>query len=172
MLKCMARVCPFIFLRSRKGSTLLEVLIAIAVLGLIAASILPVFIMLNKAEFKWTQQTVAESLIRTQVEYIKGCPYILGNSSNSISDGNITVLNPVYSYATVLPPDPTYEIVVIARPVQIDTSTNPPSRSYLPAGQYENVQPSDKRGIQEIHIDIYHVDNLVTSVTNYKVDRP
>jgi prepilin-type N-terminal cleavage/methylation domain-containing protein len=153
VLKCMARVCPFIFLRSRKGSTLLEVLIAVAVLGLITASIFPVFIMLNKAEFKWTQQTVSESLIRTQVEYIKGCPYIYGNSSAP---------NPPYD--TVPPPDPSYEIDVVAQPIHIDTSTTPPGHWDLPAGQDE--------GIQKITIQIKHVGNLVTSVTNYKVDRP
>ena len=155
MFKRRARVCPFTFFRSRKGSTLLEVLIAIAVLGLITASIFPVFIMLNKAEFKWTQQTVSESLIRTQVEYIKGCMYIY-------RDGNLT--EPWSPYATVPPPDPSYEIDVVAQPIHIDTSTNPPGHSYLAAGQDE--------GIQEIQIKIYHVDKLVTSVTNYKVERP
>ena len=153
MLKSIARVCPFIFLRGRKGSTLLEVMIAVAVLGLITASIFPVFIMLNKAEFKWTQQTVSESLIRTQVEYIKGCPYIYGN---------ISAPNPTYD--AVPPPDPSYKIDVVAQPIHIDTSTTPPGHWDLPAGQDE--------GIQKITIQIKHVGNLVTSVTNYKVDRP
>jgi prepilin-type N-terminal cleavage/methylation domain-containing protein len=151
MLKRMARVCPFKFLQSRKGSTLLEVLIAVAVLGLITASIFPVFIMLNKAEFKWTQQTVSESLIRTQVEYLKGCPYIYGNATA-----------PVPPYATVLPPDPSYEIEVIPQPIHIDTATQ--EHTYLPSGEDE--------GIQEIQVSIYHVDKLVISSTSYKVDRP
>jgi prepilin-type N-terminal cleavage/methylation domain-containing protein len=151
MLKRMARVCPFIFLRSRKGSTLLEVLIAVAVLGLITASIFPVFIMLNKSEFKWTQQTVSESLIRTQVEYLKGCPYIYGNATA-----------PAPPYATVVPPDPSYEIEVVAQPIHIDTSTQ--EHTYLPSGEDE--------GIQEIQVIIYHVDKLVISSTSYKVDRP
>ena len=151
MLKRVARVCPFILLRSRKGSTLLEVLIAVAVLGLITASIFPVFIMLNKAEFKWTQQTVSESLIRTQVEYLKGCPYIYGNATA-----------PVPPYATVPSPDPSYEIDVIAQPIHIDTSTK--EHTDLPSGEDE--------GIQEIQVNIYHVDKLVISSTNYKVDRP
>jgi len=155
MLKRRAGVCHFIFFRSRKGSTLIEVMIAIAVLGLITSSILPVFIMLNKAEFKWTQQTVAESLIRAQVEYVKGCPYIY-------RDGNIT--EPWYPYDTFPPPDPSYEIDVVAQPIRIDTSTTPPGHSDLPAGQDE--------GIQRITIQIKHVGNLVTSATNYKVDRP
>jgi len=183
MLKCMARVCPFTFLRSRRGSTLVEVMIAIAVLGLITSSVLPVFIMLNKAEFKWTQQTVAESLIRAQIEFIKGWPYVEGNSTNSIADGNIEILDPSNPdfYPIVKPPDDTYRIEVIAKPILIDATTTPGNvtRSYLPAGQYENDQPQNKKGIQEITVTVYHIDTngdsipdkQVTSVTNYKVNR-
>jgi type II secretory pathway pseudopilin PulG len=136
---------------SSRGATLVEVLIAIAVLGLITSSIMPVLLMLNKAEFKWTEQTVSESLIRTQVEYIKGCPYIYGN---------VSVPEP--PYATVPTPDPSYEIEVFARPVLIDPATQ--QHTYLPSGQDE--------GIQEIEITVKHVDREIISATNYKVDRP
>ena len=139
--------------RSSEGTTLVEVIIAITILGLITSSILPALIILNKQEFKWNEKTVSESLIRTQVEYIKGCPYIYGNSS---------VPNPVYD--TVLPPDPSYVIDVVAQPIHIDTSTDPPGHANLPAGQDE--------GIQMITVQVNHVGKLVTSVTNYKVDRP
>lgn len=155
MLRIVRLIRRKTFHGSSRGATLVEVLIAIAILGLITSAIMPVLLMLNKAEFKWTEQTVAESLIRTQVEYIKGCSYI-------DRDGNLT--DPWSPYATVPPPDPSYEIEVVAQPIHIDTSTNPSGHTYLSLG--------DDEGIQEIQINIYHVDRLVVSAKNYKVDRP
>ena len=143
---------------SSRGATLVEVLIAIAVLGLITSSILPVLLMLNKAEFKWTEQTVSESLIRTQVEYLKGCPYIYGNA---------TVPEP--PYAIVPSPDPSYEIEVIVKPIHVDPSIIDPETGEI---AHTPLDPGQDEGIQEVTINIYHVDRLVISAKNYKVERP
>ena len=89
------------------------------------------------------------------------------------------MLDPLDSYATVPVPDPSYEIKLTVKPMQIDTSTNPPGHSYLSEGQYEcNGEGGflkDARGnllgIQEITVDVYHVGKLVVSVKDYKVNR-
>ena len=152
---------------SGRGDTLLEVVIAVVILGLITASVPPVLMLLNYQQFKWNEQTVAESLVRTQIEYIKGSPYI---------DGNATVPNPVY--ATVPVPSDGYRINVTARPIIITpipapTPTPGPSPAPTPIHQYVDftqVGASDV-GIQEITVEVYHVNKLVLSVKAYKVDR-
>jgi type II secretory pathway pseudopilin PulG len=136
--------------RSSRGATLVEVVIAVVVLGLITSSVPPVLILLNNQQFKWNEQTVAESLVRTQIEYLKGSPYIYGNA---------TVPNPVYEKVSY--PTDGYSINVIAQPIHIDSGTQ--VHSPLPSGQDE--------GIQEITVQVYHVEKLVLSVKAYKVDR-
>jgi len=168
--------------RSSKGATLVEVVIAIVVLGLITASVPPVLIMLNNSQFRWNEQAVAESLVRTQFEHIKGCSYICANVNNSISEGGVTVLKPSDSYMTVpVLPDNSYEVKIIVKPMQTDTSTNPPGHLYLSEGAYQYecdgdgnfLKDADGRilGIQEITVEVYHVGKLVISAKDYKVNR-
>lgn len=163
MWKLSKKICRKILHRSSRGTTLVEVVIAVAVLALITSSVPPVLILLNNQQFKWNEQTVAESLVRTQIEYIKGCPYIYGN---------ITVPNP--DYTTVPVPGDGYLIDVIARPILIIPVTTPvPSPAPTPVHEYVDFgQPDAKdEGIQEITVEVYHVDRLVLSAKDYKVDR-
>jgi hypothetical protein len=165
MWKLGKRICCNSLHRSSRGAALVEVVIAIVVLGLITSSIPPVLILLNDQQFKWNEQTIAESLIRTQFEYIKGSPYIYGN---------VTVPDPVYR--TVPVPGDDYRIDVIARPVVILPAPTPsprPSPAPTPIRQYVDFdQPGDKDlGMQEITVEVYHVDKLVLSAKAYKVDR-
>ena len=153
--------------RSSRGTTLVEVVIAVVVLGLITASVPPVLMMLNNQQYKWNEQTTAESLARTQIEYIKGSPYIYGNE---------TVPNPVY--ATVPVPSDGYVINVIARPMIITplpapTPTPGPSPAPTPVHQYVDFgqDGASDVGIQEITVTVYHVNKLVLSIKAYKVDR-
>jgi len=165
MWKLGKRICCNSLHRSSRGAALIEVVIAIVVLGLITSSVPPVLILLNDQQFKWNEQTVAESLVRTQFEYIKGSPYIYGNA---------TVPNPVYT--TVPVPSDGYRIDVIARPVLILPAPTPspmPSPAPTPIHQYVDFnQPGAKDLVmQDISVNVYHVDKLVLSVKAYKVDR-
>jgi len=108
MWRLVKKICRKSLHSSSRGTTLVEVVIAVVVLGLITSSVPPVLILLNNQQFKWNEQTVAESLVRTQIEYIKGCPYIPGNAS---------VPNP--EYTTVPVPSDGYQIVVEAVPLKI-----------------------------------------------------
>ena len=63
------------FPRRARGVTLIEVVIAVAVLGLILASVAPVLLLITHAQFEWREQRVAEALTRNQVEYIKVAQY-------------------------------------------------------------------------------------------------
>jgi type II secretory pathway pseudopilin PulG len=167
MWKVVKRIWGNSLHRSSRGATLVEVVIAVVVLGLITSSVPPVLIMLNNQQFKWNEQTIAESLVRSQIEYLKGSPYIYGNA---------TVPNPVYE--TVSVPTDGYRINVTARPIMIipipaPTPTPGPSPAPTPVHQYVDfgqVGASDV-GIQEITVQVYHLNKLILSVKTYKVDR-
>lgn len=132
--------------RSSKGVALSEVVVAIIVLALILAAVPPVLALILHSQSSWTEQRVAESLTRNQIEYIKAAEYIPGNETHP---------QPVYT--PVPKPDETYEIIITAQPI------DPVTKAVLPDGEDENVQ--------EITIQIYHVDRLVLQTVNYKVDR-
>ncbi len=222
MWKLGKKICRKSLHSSSRGATLVEVVIAVVVLGLITSSVPPVLILLNNSQFKWNEQTVAESLVRTQIEYIKGCPYISGNA---------TVPNPVYT--TVPVPSDGYQIVVEAIPLKIlplekvsgeylgkatahkgddvfttdealvevddvycggqvlsegsngyeiehgqvvikndglegDVSIDYWYRPHVPVNFSDNEQD---QGLQEITVSVYHVEKLVLSAKDYKVDR-
>ncbi len=134
-----------------RGTTFVEVVIAVAVLGLIAASVIPTLLIINKAEFRRDEQRVAESLARNQIECIKSAPYVYGNETN-----------PEPEYPLVPVPDGSYEIELLVQPITIDPQTQ--MHQALPAGQ--------DNGIQEITVRIHHVGKVVLEAKNYKVDRP
>lgn len=105
------RLLSKIFGGGSRGATLVEVLIAVVVLALITSSVPPVLLLLVNSEYRWTEQTVAESLARTQMEFVKGCTYIPGIYING------TVQNPNYGNVSV--PDSSYQITVDAVPLKL-----------------------------------------------------
>ena len=142
------RICRRALFADSKGFTLIEVVIAIVVLGLVGVSIPAVMVMVADADFRWNEQIIAETLTRNQMEYIKSGEY---------DDGDGTY--PVYGVVPV--PNDTYEIEITARPIHIDPGTR--VHQELPEGQDE--------GIQEITVRVFHADSLVLETRNYKVDR-
>ena len=62
------------------GFALTEVVIAIAVLALIIATVTPVLVLITHYRFSWNEQRVAENLARNHIEYIKVQPYVPGPS--------------------------------------------------------------------------------------------
>jgi type II secretory pathway pseudopilin PulG len=150
----MLRRCKYIYSALRHdstGTTFVEVVIAIIVLGLITAAIAPTLMMINKAEFRRGEQKIAESLTRNQLEYIKSVPYIYGN-----------LTDPYPAYTEVPAPDGSYDVELIVQPITI----NPVTQEHSP------LDPGQDEGIQEITVQIYHVDKMVLETKNYKVDRP
>ena len=153
-----------IFGGGSRGATLIEVVIAIVLLAFLTASVPPVLLVLADAEFKWSEQTIAESMARTTLEIVKGRSYIAGN-----------VTTPIYleeDEVQSLIPNGTYDIEVTARPIHVD----------LESQQHSYLGPGEDEGIQEVTVDIYHYAGIhyiaqedryrpVISVKNYKVDR-
>ena len=62
-------------IRGQKGQTLIEVLIAIALLGVIAVPFLTALSTSSRALIIADERTTAESLVRSQMEYVKSQEY-------------------------------------------------------------------------------------------------
>jgi prepilin-type N-terminal cleavage/methylation domain-containing protein len=72
-------------MRSEKGFTLLEVVIAIALMGIVGVAIFGGLSNASKAIFIADERATAESIARTQMEYIKRLPYSGNYTADSAS---------------------------------------------------------------------------------------
>ena len=62
-------------MKSEKGFALIETLVALALLGIIAVVFLGGIGTATKATIVADEQTTAESLVRSEIEYVKNCTY-------------------------------------------------------------------------------------------------
>jgi len=139
-------------MRDQKGLTLLEVVIAVAVFGIIAAGLFMALNVSLKATALTDRLTTAESLTRSALEIIKQCDYteddpqgvyqgvVAANMEEGIPDG--------YDYD-----------VVVTDVEPIDPVTYDP----LPSGE--------DQGIQKVTVEVKFEGALVVSTDAYKVDR-
>jgi len=161
MLRRIKEFTGKLLLGRSRGVALIEVTIAVVVLGLITASVPPIFVLIAKADFRQNEQRVSEYLVRNQMEYVKSADYIAGN-----------VTNPEPDYGTVPVPNESYLINVEARPVIIYQDEEEPEKK-----EHAYLDPGLDEGIQEITVEIYHVnlnvgvDRPVLTARNYKVLR-
>ena len=145
--------------RKEKGFTLIEVLVALAILGLIGAAFLMALATASKAIIIADERTTAESLARSQMEFVKDLEYIyynaVGHSVYGIfyeEDGDDGT------------PPPNYSIVFIAEP--IDPTTGLPYTGPDGDGVY-----GQDDGIQKLEVTVSHQGNTVLTLEGYKVDR-
>ena len=129
MLKRIRWRWPKALLRGSRGVALTEVVVAVIVLALILAAVPPVLVLILHSQHSWTEQRVAESLTRNQIEYIKAAEYVAANETQP-------------SYTAVPTPDGTYDVIIIAQPI------DPATKDDLPEG--------DDYGVQKITILIKH----------------
>lgn len=73
-----------------KGISLIEVLVAIAVLGLVGITFLGSMVTSTNATVITREQAVAENLVRNEAEYIKDCVYQYGASEYPV-DPTLTI---------------------------------------------------------------------------------
>lgn len=129
-----------------KGVSAIEVIIALAILGIVAVAFLGGLSTALNATSIADERSVAQSLAQSQMEYIKSCEYEAGAS-------------PSYEQTDVPSPDHAgYTISVDAPP--IDPATGDPLAN-----------PGDDMGIQKITITIKHQGNEVLTLKGYKGDR-
>ena len=82
--------------RNQKGLTLIEVLIAIAILGMIAVPFLTALSTSSRALIIADERTTAESLVRSEIEYVRSQDYCNASWSYNVNSTGSTpsVLDP------------------------------------------------------------------------------
>ncbi len=128
---------------NESGVTLLETLVALAILGFVAVAFLGGLTTATKATIITDEQATAESLARSQIEYVKSQPY-----DPEAGD---------YLLVTIRESESSYSIALAATPIDPDTGED------LPSGEDD--------GIQKITVTVERNGNPIITVEGYKVDR-
>ncbi len=137
-------------MKNEKGFTLIEVIIAMALLGVIAVAFMGALGTASLAMFTADERATAESLARSEMEYVKGANYIADGWSYELPG-----TSPSWDASHTLPSGyDGYTANVTAEPL--------------------NSPPDD--GIQKITIIVSHLGKAITTSGNstlegYKVDR-
>jgi prepilin-type N-terminal cleavage/methylation domain-containing protein len=125
-----------------RGFSMLEVVIAIALLGIIAVSVLASLQTAALALVSADRRATAESLARTQMEWVRYSNY----------DGNLTEGHPYYDQdpQITLPPD--FSVNTVATRLDRDAPPN----------------TSDDDGIQQITVTVSYQDIVVVTLEDFK----
>jgi len=129
---------------SEKGVALIETLVALAILGLVAIVLIDGLATVARATFISDERTTAESLTRSEAEYLK-------------SQGYIDYTDPGHGEYGLIAAPTSYSVEVTVVPVDPDT------KQPLPSGE--------DQGIQRVTVAIKRNGRLLISVEDYKVDR-
>ena len=130
---------------SETGVTLIETLVALALIGIISVAFLSGLATAAKATFIADERATAESLARSQIEYV-------------LSQGYITNPGPGAYEEIETPDNSNYDVEIYATP--IDPVTGEPI-----------IPPSEDEGIQKITVTVTRGGKTVLTVDAYKVDR-
>ena len=145
---------------SQKGFGLTEVVIALAIFGIVGASIMFALNASSKTIVRAHELTVAESLTRTVVEYVKRSPY---DSTND---------PPVYDSDALGVPVPG----AVNYPTLLGLDGDPYYGDYTVDVDIERLDPEgdgtgDDDGLQKITVEIKYHGRSVLTTEAYKVDR-
>ena len=138
---------------SSKGVTLIELLIALALFGIIAIVFAGGLGTASRAVFTADVRTNAESLARSQMEYVKNQPYQDAEEGEPIYQ-KIADIPGSYSIWSYNYDDEVVESVI---GVPWDTADNQPLE--------------EDNGLQRIKLVVKHDDRVVMTLVGYKVDR-
>ncbi len=141
-------------MKNEKGFTLIGVMIALLLLGIIAVALLGALATASNAIFIADERATAESLARTEMEYIKNCEY--------------EYLSAPWSYE--LPSNPPSWDTTHALPAGYDGYSLTVDGNLFDADGDDDVDPDDE-GIQKIIVTVKHHDKEVITLENYKVER-
>ncbi len=149
-------------MKNEKGFTLIGVMIALALLGVIAVALLGALATASHAIIVADEHATAESIARSQMEYAKNQDYIIATDYDPGTPGSGQV---VYELITDIPDG--YVICSIDRNGYIV-----PNTVFGVPWDSLNNQPADAdSGIQRISLIIRHYDKEIITLENYKVNR-
>lgn len=157
--------------KSQKGQSLIEVLIALAILAIVAVAFFTALTTSSRAIIIADEHTTAESLARSELEYVKSQPFSTPcpGSPWSYQASSTTSQSPSPNEPSTSAPDwwaghtlaseyGGYSVIVTAQSYDADGDGN------------------DDEGIWKITVKVYHnetpaADDLVLTTTTYKVNR-
>jgi len=142
--------------KNEKGFTLIEVLVALAILATVGTGFLMALTIASKAIIIADERTTAESLARSQMEYVKNLDYI------DYSDPD---RGEPYYYDEITPSDSNYSIDFTVVPFNPATD---PYTWYIPDG---NGVSDQDLGIQKITVTVSYLGDPVLTLEDYKVER-
>jgi type II secretory pathway pseudopilin PulG len=156
--------------RHERGATLIEVVIAIVVLGLVVASVPTAIMAVHNFQSRQRELRYAENLARSEFEYIKSQPYIPAYiPGNGTEPGKVT--EPFF-------PSPYLDQTVMqAEEPSLGGTYYVRNEVYLvnPGNLTTSQDPEDESGIQEIVIRIWGVRGTgyvpIYELSNYKTMR-
>ena len=125
------------------GIFLIEALVALAILGLIAVAFVGAMGTAAKGISIADEQATAESLVRSEIEYVK-------------SQGYINYADPDPGEYELIATPVSYSVQITAVPIDPDTGQP------LPSGEDE--------GIQKITVTVKRNEKSILIIENYKVD--
>jgi prepilin-type N-terminal cleavage/methylation domain-containing protein len=149
----------FKILKNKKGISLIEVLIALALLGVIAIAFIgAIYVGLGSVAIA-DERATAESLARTQIEHVKQQPYRDADPSDvaTYSARDVSA-DKAYDYYSVESYDREGGIAPIGTIVVIPWNS-----------ESDDEVPVDA-GLQKISLTIFHDDKAVLTLEGYKVD--
>jgi prepilin-type N-terminal cleavage/methylation domain-containing protein len=149
-------------MKNEKGFTLIEVVIAMAIMGIVAAGFLMALSTASKSIILADERTTAESLARSQMEYVKEQLYSPAPDYDPgpPSGGEIT-------YLKILNIPANYTIWSVDR-------YNVPVENIIygvPWDSQNNIAVDIDVGLQKITVTIQHQGKDVITLEGYKVDR-
>ena len=131
-------------MNNKKGFTLVEVVIAIALLSIVIVAVLGALSTSFKADVVHDVQTTAESLARSEMEYVREQDYFKAPWS--------------------------YELPSTPPPWDTDHTLTPGHDNYTASVNAVPLNTND-RGIQKITVAISHNDGVITELESYKTGR-
>ena len=146
-------------MKRERGFSLLEVIIAIALIGIVAVAIYAGLATATKTVIITDERATAESLARTQMEAMKKIAY------NNTSGVEASYLN-----AKITPPSG-YEISSMKADGSWDNKTSTNIIAVAWNATTSPPPPPDDAGLQRIKLVIYHLGKSLFTLEDYKVDR-
>ena len=140
--------------KNEKGFSLIEVVIALLLLGIIGVALLSGFATASMALVIADERTTAESLARSQMEYVKNQGYNTAPAGGEAIYEKITGIPGGYTIWSVNRADATVEDII-----------------GVPWDSQNNQAVDTDAGLQRVKLVIKHHDKEIITLEGYKVDR-
>jgi len=152
-------------IKNERGFSIVEVLVALALLGIIAIAFLGAMATASKAIFIADERTTAESLARSQMEYVKSQDYITA----AIYDPGPPPIGGEVTYDKIADAEIPDGYIICS--VNRASDTVEDIIYGVPWDSQNNLPVDTDAGLQRIKLIIKHHGKEVITLEGYKVDR-